>query len=284
MTAPDFHFAAFSFVDRIAEFVPGRRARGVYAVPRGIASFPACLVAEAVGQLAAWVSMEAVAFRGRPVAALAGETRFLATVAPGDTLVLAADVEHCDDEAVSYAGWAEVGGVRVIELIDCFGPLLPVADFDAPEALSARLALLRGSGATAGRFGGIAPFAVTPLAADEGSRTATIEVPQVAPFFADHFPRRPVFPATLLLDAAIGQALALAATLPGWPAGAAPRVTRMTRVKVRSFTPPGARLELSARLHERTGDGAVIALEARGDDNRIVATARVDVAAGAPSR
>jgi 3-hydroxymyristoyl/3-hydroxydecanoyl-(acyl carrier protein) dehydratase len=284
MIDPAFHFAAFSFVDRIVEFVPGQRVRGVYAVPPGIAAFPACLVAEAVGQLAAWVSMEAVAFRGRPVAALAGETRFLAAVAPGDTLALAADIEHCDDDAVSYAGWAEVRGERVIELIDCFGPLLPVAEFDAPEALAARLAQLRGPGAPPGRFGGIAPFATSPVAADENSRTATIDVPQAAPFFADHFPRRPVFPATLLLDAAIGQAVALAVALPGWPVGAVPRVTRMTRVKVRSFTPPGAKLELAARLHERTDTGAVIALEARGDDNRIVATARVDVAAGDESR
>jgi 3-hydroxymyristoyl/3-hydroxydecanoyl-(acyl carrier protein) dehydratase len=275
-----FHFAAFSFVDRITEFVPGQRARGVYAVPADIAAFPACLVAEAVGQLAAWVSMEAVAFRGRPVAALAGETRFLAPVAPGDTLTLAADIEHCDDEAVSYAGWAEVRGGRVIELVDCFGPLLPVAEFDAPEALAARLAVLRGPGASPGRFGGIAAFATASGAADATSRSATIEVPQAAPFFADHFPRRPVFPATLLLDAAIGQALALAAALPGWPQGAAPQVTRMTRVKVRSFTPPGARIEFAARLQDRTADGATIALEARGEDLKVVATARVDVAAG----
>jgi 3-hydroxymyristoyl/3-hydroxydecanoyl-(acyl carrier protein) dehydratase len=273
------HFAAFSFVDRIVEFVPGQRARGVYAVPPDIASFPSCLVAEAVGQLAAWVSMEAVSFRGRPVAALAGETLFLAPVAPGDTLTLGADIEHCDDEAVSYAGWAEVGGTRVIELIDCFGPLLPLAEFDAPEALAARLATLRGAGATPGRFCGIAPFAPTPCAADADTRTATIDVPLDAPFFADHFPRRPVFPATLLLDAAIGQALALAAALPGWPRGAVPRVTRMTRVKVRSFTPPGAQLELAARLHARDDDCATVALEARGE-GKVVATARVDIVAG----
>jgi 3-hydroxymyristoyl/3-hydroxydecanoyl-(acyl carrier protein) dehydratase len=274
------HFAAFSFVDRIVEFVPGQRARGIYAVPAGIAAFPACLVAEAVGQLAAWVSMEAVGFRGRPVAALAGETRFLAPVAPGSTLTLAADVEHCDDEAVSYAGWAEVDGVRVIELIDCFGPLLPVAEFDAPAALAARLATLRGAGAAPGRFGGIAPFVTTPgVAVDAATRTAVLAVPESAPFFADHFPLRPVFPATLLLDAGIGLALELAAHLPDWPAGAAPRVMRMTRVKVRSFTPPGARLELAATLQDHADGRATIALAA-GAEGRSVATARVEIVAG----
>ena len=51
------HFAAFSFVDRITEYEPGRRARGSYFIPSDIAAFPSCLVAEAVGQLAAWVAM-----------------------------------------------------------------------------------------------------------------------------------------------------------------------------------------------------------------------------------
>ena len=40
------HFAAYSFVDRITEFEPGEHARGWYAVPREIAEFPSCLVAE----------------------------------------------------------------------------------------------------------------------------------------------------------------------------------------------------------------------------------------------
>ena len=45
------HFAAFSFVDRITHFESGKRATAVFAVPPGIASFPSCLVAEAVAVL-----------------------------------------------------------------------------------------------------------------------------------------------------------------------------------------------------------------------------------------
>ena len=104
------HFAAFSFVDRITEYEPGRRARGSYAVPADVPAFPSCLVAEAVGQLAAWVAMAHIDFRGRPVAALANETRFRSDVTPGDTLDLAVDIESCDDDAVAYAGRARVDG------------------------------------------------------------------------------------------------------------------------------------------------------------------------------
>lgn len=274
MADGDAHFAAFSFVDRIDAFEPRRLVRGRYLVPPDV-RFPACLAAEAVGQLAAWVSMDAAGFRGRPVAALAGDTRFHGDVPPGAVLELAADVESCDDEAFAYTGRASVGGRTVIELFDCFAPLLPVPDFDDPEALRARFALLRGAGAPAGRFRGVAPFPLTPLPGEPGRlRRAALDVPATAPFFADHFPRRPVFPATLLLDTLIGVALALAAErgAPAWP------VARMTRVKVRSFTPPGARLELAAELVTEAPAGASFALTATAE-GRNVATARVELAA-----
>ena len=93
------HFAAFSFVDRITELEPGLRARGTFAVPETLARFPACLVAEAVGQLAAWVAMAQIDFRGRPVAALAHETIFHGDVAPGSQLELSVEIEALDDDA-----------------------------------------------------------------------------------------------------------------------------------------------------------------------------------------
>jgi len=131
------HFAAFSFVDRITGLVPGTRARARFAIPAAIAAFPSCLVAEAVGQLAAWVAMSHIGFRGRPVAALARETRFVRAAKPGEVLDLAVEIEDCDDEAVAYRGWADVEGERAIELSDCLGPMLPAAEFDSPEELAA---------------------------------------------------------------------------------------------------------------------------------------------------
>jgi 3-hydroxymyristoyl/3-hydroxydecanoyl-(acyl carrier protein) dehydratase len=257
------HFAAFSFVDRITHFESGKRATAVFAVPPGIASFPSCLVAEAVGQLAAWTAMDKIEFRGRPVAALANETRFHAAVGPGDLLELTVEIEQCDDEAVAYAGSAHVNGRIVIELVDCLGPMLPVADFDDPQAMAARLAVLRGAGAVPGRFGGVEPARVEPFAGEAGA--AWLQVPSEAPFFGDHFPRRPVFPATLMLDALIGNALRVA--LPGHvPA-------KLTHVKVRSFTEPGARLRIEAA--PSAADASRIQLSVRAGD-RTVATARLE--------
>ena len=194
-------------------------------------------MAEAVGQLAAWVAMSHIGFRGRPVAALANETRFLRAARPGDVLDLDVEIHDVDDEAVAYEGHADIDGERAIELVDCLGPMLPLADFDDPRAMAERFALLIDGGAPPGRFHGVQ----RPPIVRQGN-TATLRVPASAPFFNDHFPRRNVFPATLMLDAQIDLALSVARET--WRDAAA---IRMTNVKVRSFTPPGTELRSAPR-------------------------------------
>lgn len=274
--APDPHFSAYSFVDRIVEFVPGQRARATFAIPARIAAFPAALVAEAVGQLAAWVAMDEIDFRGRPVAALATETRFQGAAMPGETLDLAVDILECDDDAVAYNGHAAIGGRRIIELVDCLGPMLPVAEFDAPEALRERLRLLRGAGATPNRFQGVNDLPVNVTArVPRTELRARVEVPAAAPFFADHFPRRPVYPATLLLDAQMRLAVDLAAESPALN-GARP--LRLTHVKMRSFIVPSQRLDFGVTLAAPQNGVAKAMLTAKTDD-RLVASARLELAA-----
>ena len=261
------HFAAFSFVDRITELEPGRHARGTFAIPADVASFPPCLMAEAVGQLAAWVAMSKIEFRGRPVAALARETRFLRAAEPGDVLDLEVEIHDVDDEAVAYEGHANIGGERAIELVDCLGPMLPLADFDDPRAMAERFSLLVDGGAEPGRFHGVQ----RPPIVRDGNK-AMLDVPLSAPFFNDHFPRRNVFPATLMLDAQIELALSIARET--WP-DAAP--VRMNNVKVRSFTLPGTQLALEADVRERGEREATYNLSAHAD-GKSVATARVVIA------
>jgi len=257
-------FAAFSFVDRITDLEAGRSARGYFDIPDRLARFPGTLAAEAVGQLAAWVAMAQVEFRGRPVAALARDCRYLGEVAPGQRLDLEVDIEHCDDESIVYRGWASVGGRRVRELTDCLGPMLPLEDFDDPLAVREHFDLLRGAGATPGRFRGVPEPDFSALEHESGQRvSACLAVPQSAAFFADHFPRRSVFPATLLLDAGATLALQLTAGLPTAPGRTGFELDRVTNVKVRSFTPPGQSLELSANLREVGDDTATVALGAR---------------------
>ena len=112
---------------------PARARAARSRSPPRIAAFPPCLMAEAVGQLAAWVAMAHIGFRGRPVAALARETRFLRGARARDSVLdLAVEIESCDDEAVAYRRRADIDGERAIELTDCLGPMLPLAEFDDP--------------------------------------------------------------------------------------------------------------------------------------------------------
>src|SRR4029453_13118541 len=129
--------------------------RGSYAIPSGIETFPTVLVAEAVGQLAAWAAMSAVEFQSRPIAGLAANIDLLSTVRPGQVLELAADLETVDAEAAAYDGTLYSDGIPGVRLKHCVGPMVPVEEFDDPRALRERFALLCGVGAPPGAFGGV---------------------------------------------------------------------------------------------------------------------------------
>jgi len=276
---PD-RFSAFSFVDRITALENGRRARGRFAIPAGLPAFSTGLVAEAVGQLAAWAAMAQAEFRRRPVAALAEEIRIVGETAAGEILDLGVEIESCDPDAVTYGGWARVADTPVLEMCGCVGPMLPLEEFDAPEAVRGDFETLCGPGARPGRFPGITPPDLALIDRIPGQRLrASMHVPVSAPFFADHFPRRPVFPATLLLDALIRLAVPLAGeALPRgqrlWPA-------RVADVKMRSFILPGHAVEIVTGIRSATGATAEVTLAAMVDGKR-VATGRMEIVSQGP--
>lgn len=270
------HFSAFSFVDRIMELQPGLRAQGRFWIPDRLPEFPSCLVAEAVGQLAAWAAMAALAFQRRPVAGLAGRVEISGPVRPGQILDLAVELESCDPDAVAYRGWASVGGSPVLSLSQCVGPMLPMEEFDDPRVVRDQFDLLCGAGAPPGRFPGLTmPELLLGETFPSGALRAVLEIPMSAPFFADHFPRRPVFPGSLLLDAKMRLAAEFAGRILA-PVEATPLVnSQMSDVKLRAFLSPGQTVEFDARLLSQAGShGTTVAVAARANGKQ-VAGARV---------
>jgi 3-hydroxymyristoyl/3-hydroxydecanoyl-(acyl carrier protein) dehydratase len=271
----DGHFRAFSFVDRISSLEQGGRVRGSYAIPSGIGAFPASLVAEAVGQLAAWAAMSALDFKCRPVAGLAASIDLLSPVRPGQVIELAASLETLDAEAVAYDGTAQVDGMPVIRLRHCVGPMMPIEEFDDPQSLRERFALLRGAGATPGAFRGVPSLALVHAGGEDGqSLRATLHVPGQAAFFADHFPRRPVLPGTLLMNSNLELVAKLAANLPAPLAGPGWVLKGLSDVKLRAFTPPGETLAVEARLIQLSTTAATVNVETRAG-KRIICGASV---------
>lgn len=271
----DGHFRAFSFVDRITALEPGRSVAGVYAIPAGVDSFVPSLVAESIGQLAAWASMAQLDFTLRPVAGIAKRVDFFQPATPGQTMELSAQLDSVDESAVAYSGSARINGQEVLRLTNCVGPMLPAADFDDPDAMRRRFETLRNGGAAPGAYGGLPEFTLERTGGNAAEFIAArLEVPAQAAFFTDHFPRRPIFPGTLLVNSKLRLAGQLMAEIPG-PGGSpgAWQARDVVDVKIRSFTEPGTQLDLEARVKEITGPRAVIGLQSR-NGQRLVGTTR----------
>lgn len=245
-------------------------------LPLGV-RFPASLMAEAVGQLAAWSAMSQLDFAFRPVAGLAGSVTYHALPTPGGTLQLQADLDRCDAEAVAYSGKALVDGRLALELQDSVGPMLAMDEFDAPDAVRADFHTLIGAGVGPGRFGGVPEPELQELQLQPGERIgAWLQVPEAAaaPYFDDHFPRRPVFPGTLLMDALAALSLQLAQA--SAPQAGAFTTHKVSQVKIRAFTAPGTRLELEAVLQDIDAQRARMKVSARSGD-KAVASARIEL-------
>lgn len=249
---------------------PGVRASGSYAIPAGLEAFSSSLVAESTGQLAAWSAMAGIDFGARPVAGIAGLVEILGPVMPGDTLQLEVEIDSMEADAIAYGGTASVKGQPVLRLEHCVGPMLPSEDFDDLAAMRERYALLCGDGAEAGAFGGVSGLALeNPDVVGGQSAHATLQVPEDAPFFADHFPLRPVFPGSLLMQFNLELVARLAAEIP-LPAGASGwKLQNISNMKLRTFIPRGERLEVEASLLESSGDELTISVESRSGKRRV---------------
>ena len=269
---------AFLLVDRITEIEPGVRARGDFTLPADLPDPSPCLLAEAVGQLAAWVAMAKAEFRSRPVAGIAGEVKFNDMPVPGATFDLEVRLESCEADSILYAGWACVGGMPIIELSRFVGPMLPMEDFDDPQAVRKHFELLCGTDKPIQGF--FTDAALIPhldiIDRDPAKRLrAKMSVPTSAAFFADHFPRKPVLPGTLLLDAKVRIAARLAAEVLDPDRQILIRPTRIRNVKLRSFVHPGQMLEIDAEILTTSDSSTEIALIAEAGGQR-VSTARVE--------
>jgi len=157
--------------------------------------------------------------------------------------------------------------------------MVPVREFDDPQALRDRYALLRGEGAAPGAFGGVPHLAMHSIGGEPGKRlSGSYQVPTSAPLFADHFPRRPVFPGSLLMhmNLELARRLALEITPPEGTAVWA--LETISDVKLRTFIPPGEQLECEARLSQQANCHILLTVETR-NGKKLIGGARVKLAA-----
>lgn len=254
---------SFLLIDRILQFQPAQGARAALALPAESAGLPACLLVEAVGQLAGYLAMARAEFSARPVAAVADDVLVYAGAEPGDELDVEVEVLALRSSAIAYRGVARRRGEALVEVRRALGAMLPMAEFDDAERVRAELARLRDAGLEPRRPPGPSDLVAATRVLEHTSAAVSAEIraPVESEIYADHFPRRAVYPATLLLEAQIAVARSVAGPRLG---GGEPRLVRVSKVRVRAFTAPGDRLRISSAIAEEPADGrARVALEAR---------------------
>jgi 3-hydroxymyristoyl/3-hydroxydecanoyl-(acyl carrier protein) dehydratase len=221
------------------------QAEGKYA-------FIPSLIGETIGQLAAWKVMHTQGFRGRPVAGMVAEVKIYRPAYLGESLFLEAFIDALDEIAVEYHGQASVNGELVLEIQGAIGPILPMQDFIDSNLVERQYQEIDRpyTGELSSYFASLATLplpvgevnlcclnfdAMLSLKPTESCR-AFKKISRAAPYFADHFPHKPVLPLTVLLEccANLAQDFLQASA---WASRY--RLSQMQRIKMSEFVQPG---------------------------------------------
>ncbi len=259
----------FSFVDQITE-IGGGSVRGRFAVPEHFEGARDWLMFEAIGQLAAWVAMRDSDFAKRPVGATVGAIEFAGPRRPRGVLDLTATIQRTDHRAVLYRGAVACRGAEVAAMSRCIGPLLPMETFDDPAHARARYESLTGPGPIElWSDDDCAPQALISelTVCPDGSAVAEFCVDEGAELFSDHFPRHPVVPATILIEAMcqVGAASVQRRLERSTPVP----FSRIKQVKVRRFTEPGKTLLIEASPFDEGAAQPEVSVAATSDGESI---------------
>ncbi|MDF1684001.1 MAG: hydroxymyristoyl-ACP dehydratase [Legionellaceae bacterium] len=285
----------FLFVDRILALTPGGVTQGIKHVTpddyylcldeQNRRYFVPSLVGETVGQLAAWNVMLSNNFTRRPVAGIAERATLHRPVYVGETLQLETHLDSLDDSAVQYHGTARVGEEVVFELTGALGPLLPMDDFidvdvvrtqfnelnlNRPGELSdeqlLRAPLNESAGDKLHHVNGLVHFDRI-IEHDPGvSITAEKCITRAAPYFPDHFPKKPVLPMTVLLECVMNLGRHFVEQL---VFDKAYRVQCMQRIKMSDFVSPGAVISAAMKLKSQQNGELVLSCRVSSFGKRV---------------
>ncbi|MCX7115437.1 MAG: hydroxymyristoyl-ACP dehydratase [Gammaproteobacteria bacterium] len=286
----------FLFVDRIIELIEGKLIRGIkhvtlddaflYCNPPQTPTFPPALIGETLGQLAAWNVMATQDFQSRPVAGIVQEATLLRPVKAGETLLLESFIDNLDASAVTYHSIARVGDEPVFTLDGALGPLLPMEDFIDESLVRLQFDQIyhplenahpkeedchpRESGDPSIML----HSAVRPMpwlhfdriVSFEPHKTITAEkrVTFSAPYFPDHFPKKPVLPLTVLLECMLNLATHL---VPQKTTAATP--VRLRKIKMKTFIQPGDVIRTTLTVRSQTAHELTLQSMTELDGKRI---------------
>lgn len=284
----------FLFVDRIVESSPGQLIRGIKHVTsndtfltvdeQGRPCFIPSLIGETLGQLAAWNVMALQGFTHRPVAGIVARASMHRRAYVGETLLLESFIEHLDDSVMQYHSEARVGSELVFSIDGALGPLLPMDDFINLDEVKQQFSEINRPGdwsVISTESGPVADeylimgseLSVVPMTFDRIrscqpgiSLIAEKRISRAAPYFADHFPKKPVLPLTVLLECKLNLAYEFvlrAGYLTHY------QVSEFRKIKMNEFVYPGDVLECYVTVKKQTEDELILAYRSEVAGKRV---------------
>lgn len=276
---------SFLFVDRILE-LDTKQTRGIKYVTADdkfltrhqgdIVLLPA-IVGETLGQMCAWNVMQQLDFKLRPVAGMVGEVCMMGTAKIGDRILLDTQIERLDETTVHYHAQAQVGDKTIFTLKDSFGPLLPMSEFIDEAVVRQQYARVYRPGESqtthsqASLQKDIDILAANHgydhiLEAQDNKVVAVKYINSQADYFADHFPRKPVFPLTLLTHANLE--LAQQFIRKQVDVEHLNRIT-LSKVKMSQFVVPGDELVTTMTIKQCEAEHVLLHFKSEVDGKRV---------------
>lgn len=229
------------------------------------------LVGETVGQLAAWHVMQQNHFTLRPVAGVVAEAILHRSAYVGETLLLECEIVSHDEVAVEYHGHASVNGELVFTINGAIGPMLPMNQFIDKKVVQQQFLEIDRPGSMEDLHFYPQDSVMTATMCQEylmqfdkiydihpkQSCKAFKKISRSSPYFADHFPNKPVLPLTVLLECKrqLAQDFLFASE---WFSKY--RLLRMEKIKMSDFVQPGAVIQTELLVKKVTQDQLVLHL------------------------
>ncbi len=250
------------------------------------------LIGETLGQLAAWNVMLSNDFQRRPVAGVVSSARLHQSAFVGETLFLESFIDELDDTAVQYHSVARVNDDIVFSIEGALGPLLPMGDFIDSDVVRRQFSEIYRPGdslvcSRSQRDENLSPrmtAVITPLLFDSiltsepGVRlSAEKRITRAAPYFADHFPNKPVLPMTVLLECKINLAREFVAQA---QFSTPYHVQALRKIKMNVFVHPGDVLTSFVTVKSHDANELVLSFRSEVDGKRVCVLEMVMTARG----
>jgi 3-hydroxymyristoyl/3-hydroxydecanoyl-(acyl carrier protein) dehydratase len=218
----------------------------------GITEISTSVISEAIGQLVSWMELRNNDFTGRPVFLFATEINLQGTVKAPVNVELEAKVTDRSDNSFIFSGKAKVDGKIVVEIKDCGGYFMPLAELENPEVTRQRYATLISDGFPSNP--GTPAFEFDRLIdeVNEIERGTSITASRVMrpnePFYSDHFPRFPVTPIVIINEMIAEATRRMINGFPNSDQSIEP--ISVHDLKIKNFIRPGDTAVISVKLIE----------------------------------